>query len=110
MLRATCGPMVVLAGWAFAPRMASAAAAADDSIDRVSLRPDFPVPVYSGGVHDTIPQAAAETLPTLLICAVDDRDDVSSGLADLYLAMKKAGAPSSGCRTAASSINDRLGG
>lgn len=68
-------------------------AAADDPIDRVSSRPDFQVPVYPGGVRDSIPQVTAETLPTLLICAVDDRDDISIGLAELYLAMKKAGAP-----------------
>jgi acetyl esterase/lipase len=68
-------------------------AGADDPIDRASSRPNFQVPVYPGGVRDTISQVTAETLPTLLICAVDDRDDISNGLADLYLAMKKAGVP-----------------
>lgn len=68
-------------------------AGADDPIDRLSSRPDFQVPIYPGGVADTIPQVTGETLPTLLICAVDDRDDISNGLADLYLAMKKAGVP-----------------
>ena len=68
-------------------------AAADDPIDRASSRPDFQVPIYPGGVTDSMAQVTAETLPTLLICAVDDRDDISNGLPNLYLAMKKAGVP-----------------
>jgi endo-1,4-beta-xylanase len=68
-------------------------AAADDPIDRASSRPDFQVPIYPGGVTDAIPQVTAETMPTLLICAVDDRDDISAGLPNLYLALKKAGVP-----------------
>ncbi len=67
--------------------------AADDPIDRVSSRPDFLVPVYPGGVTDAIPQVTGDTQPTLLICAVDDRDDISAGLPNLYLALKKAGVP-----------------
>jgi acetyl esterase/lipase len=68
-------------------------AAADDPIDRASSRPDFQVPVYPGGVTDSIAQVTSDTMPTLLICAVDDRDDISAGLPDLYLALKKAGVP-----------------
>jgi acetyl esterase/lipase len=68
-------------------------AAADDPIERASSRPDFQVPIYPGGVTDSTAQVTAETLPTLLICAVDDRDDISIGVTNLYLAMKKAGAP-----------------
>ena len=68
-------------------------AAADDPIDRASSRPDFQVPIYPGGVTDATAQVTAETLPTLLICAVDDRDDISAGLPNLYLALKKAGVP-----------------
>jgi endo-1,4-beta-xylanase len=67
--------------------------AADDPIDRASSRPDFLVPVYPGGVTDAVPQVTGETQPTLLICAVDDRDDISAGLANLYLALKKSGVP-----------------
>lgn len=66
---------------------------ADDPIERVGSRPDFQVPIYPGGVTDSTAQVTAETLPTLLICAVDDRDDISNGLPNLYLAMKKAGVP-----------------
>jgi endo-1,4-beta-xylanase len=68
-------------------------AEADDPIDRASSRPDFQVPIYPGGVTDSTAQVTAETLPTLLICAVDDRDDISAGLPNLYLALKKAGVP-----------------
>jgi endo-1,4-beta-xylanase len=68
-------------------------AAADDPIDRASSRPDFQAPIYPGGVTDATAQVTAETLPTLLICAVDDRDDISAGLPNLYLALKKAGVP-----------------
>src|SRR3990172_5810971 len=68
-------------------------AAADDPIDRASSRPDFQVPIYPGGVTDSIPQVTPETLPTLLICAIDDRDEISIGLTKLYLAMKAAGVP-----------------
>jgi acetyl esterase/lipase len=68
-------------------------AAAGDPIERASSRPDFQVPIYPGGVKDSIPQVTSETLPTLLICAVDDRDDIAAGLPELYLAMRTAGVP-----------------
>jgi endo-1,4-beta-xylanase len=68
-------------------------AAADDPIDRASSRPDFQVPIYPGGVADATAQVSAETLPTLLICSVDDRDDIAAGLPNLYLALRKAGVP-----------------
>lgn len=67
--------------------------AADDPIERASSRPDFLVPVYPGGVTEATAQVTAETLPTLLICAVDDRDDIAAGAANLYLALRKAGVP-----------------
>jgi acetyl esterase/lipase len=66
---------------------------ASDPVERASSRPDFIVPVYPGGVNDATAQVAADSPPMLLICAVDDRDDIAAGLPDLYLALRKAGVP-----------------
>lgn len=66
---------------------------ATDPIDRLSSRPDFQVPIYPGGIDQAMPQVSADTPPTLLICAVDDRDDIAAGLPNLYLALRKAGVP-----------------
>jgi len=68
-------------------------AAADDPIDRASSRPDFQVPVYPGGVAEATAQVTAGTMPTLLICAVDDRDSIAAEVPNLYLALRKAGVP-----------------
>jgi endo-1,4-beta-xylanase len=67
--------------------------AAADPIDRLSSRPDFQVLLYPGGVDQALSKVSADTPPTQLICAVDDRDDVAAGLPNLYLALKKAGVP-----------------
>jgi acetyl esterase/lipase len=66
---------------------------AADPIDHQSSRVDFQVPIYPGGVEQAIPKVTADTPPTLLICAVDDRDDIAAGLPNLYLALRKAGVP-----------------
>lgn len=66
---------------------------AADPIGRFSSRPDFQVPIYPGGIDQAISTVSAETPPTLLICSVDDRDDVAAGLPNLYLALRKAGVP-----------------
>jgi endo-1,4-beta-xylanase len=68
-------------------------AAANDTIERASSRPDFLVPVYPGGVTDATAQVASDSPPMLLICAVDDRDNIAAELPDLYLALRKAGVP-----------------
>jgi endo-1,4-beta-xylanase len=66
---------------------------AADRIERVSSRPDFQVPIYPGGLDEAISQVSANTPRTLLICSVDDRDDIANGLPNLYLALRKTGVP-----------------
>jgi acetyl esterase/lipase len=68
-------------------------AAAADPIDRLSSRPDFQVPVYPGGLDRAKGDVPKDTPPTLLICAVDDRDNIAAELANVYLALRKAGVP-----------------
>lgn len=62
-----------------------------DEFDAVSFRPDFAVPVYSGG----IPEGADITggcPPFFMVIAHDDQDR-SVAVAELYIALKKAGVP-----------------
>ncbi len=64
--------------------------AAADSIDRQSSKPAFQSLIYPG-----IPQNVKfsnDTPPAFLLCGEDDRPDIAQGLAELYLAMKRAGA------------------
>jgi len=68
-------------------------AAAADPVDRQNSRPDFQVLVYPGGLLEPASRVSSNSPPTLLICAVDDRDDISNGMADLYLALRKAAVP-----------------
>jgi acetyl esterase/lipase len=69
-----------------------------DAADGADTRPDFAVLVYPGGVlqRDTEKLApeirvSAQTPPTLLVCATDDR--LSENSVFLYLALKRAGVP-----------------
>ena len=60
-----------------------------DRFDDVSFRPDFAAPIYSGG----IPEGAVigpDCPPFFMVIAHDDRDR-SLGVAELYVALKKAG-------------------
>lgn len=60
-----------------------------DKYDSVPFRPDFAVPIYSGG----IPEGAAiskDCPPFFMVIAHDDRDR-SVAVAELYIALKKAG-------------------
>ena len=60
-----------------------------DEYDRVPFRPDFAIPIYSGG----IPESAAisdDCPPFFMVIAHDDRDR-SVAVAELYIALKKAG-------------------
>ena len=59
-----------------------------DKYDEVPFRPDFAVPIYSGG----IPEGATisdDCPPFFMVIAHDDRDR-SVAVAELYLALKKA--------------------
>jgi acetyl esterase/lipase len=66
---------------------------ATDPIDQASSRPDFQVPIYPGGLAARDTESLSETPPTLLICAVNDRDDIAVGITDYYLALREAGVP-----------------
>ena len=64
---------------------------ADDPIERQSSRPDFQVLVYPGKSSTF---SAEEGMPPCFIAAgYDDRDDISMGMAELYLKYKQAGVP-----------------
>ena len=67
--------------------------AAADPIDRVSSRSNFQVPIYPGGLDRNPPEVTSDTPPTLLICAADDRDNISNALPPLYLNLKQAKVP-----------------
>ena len=62
-----------------------------DAHDSVSFRPDFAVPIYSGG----IPEGAHITKdcpPFFMVITHDDRDR-SIAVAELYIRLKRAGVP-----------------
>ncbi len=52
-------------------------------------RPDFQALIYPGKSRQVIP--TKDSPPAFLACAFDDRQDISEGLAELYLRFKKAG-------------------
>jgi acetyl esterase/lipase len=66
-------------------------AAPKDAIDREGSKPAFEVLLYPGGLPTTA-TFSKETPPTFLLCGEEDRPDISQGVADLYLALKRAGA------------------
>ena len=74
-----------------ATRDVSGNASASDPIERESARPDFQALIYPGRSGDI--QPTATTSPAFLAAAYDDRQDISEGLADVYLRMKRAGVP-----------------
>lgn len=62
-----------------------------DAIDREGSKPAFEVLLYPGGLPTTA-TFTKETPPTFLLCGEEDRPAISQGVADLYLALKRAGA------------------
>ena len=62
---------------------------ATDLVERESSRPDFQIVVYPA-IPKTL-KFAKDTPPAFLACGNQDRQDISEGLATLYLNMKKAG-------------------
>jgi acetyl esterase/lipase len=62
---------------------------APDPIDRIDAVPAFQVLVYPAIPRDL--KLWAEMPPALLICGENDRVNISQGLPELYVAMKKAG-------------------
>jgi acetyl esterase/lipase len=64
---------------------------ADDPIDRQSSRPVFQALVYPAIPKDL--RLSKETPPAFLLCGENDRPDISLGLPELFLAMKRADIP-----------------
>ncbi len=63
---------------------------AADPIDRLGSKPAFQALIYPALPKDM--QFSKETPPAFLACGENDRKDISQGLPELYLALKKAGA------------------
>jgi endo-1,4-beta-xylanase len=64
---------------------------ATDPIERQSCKPDFQALIYPGRSRDIV--ASTNSPPVFLACAYNDRQDISEGLAEVYLKFKKAGVP-----------------
>ena len=64
-------------------------AAAPDPVDRESSRPAFQALLYPAIPRDM--RLSKETPPAFLACGEKDRQNISEGLPELYLALKKAG-------------------
>jgi acetyl esterase/lipase len=62
---------------------------ASDMVERQSSRPDFQIAIYPAIPKDLT--FAKNNPPALLMCGNQDRQNISEGLATLYLNMKKAG-------------------
>jgi len=74
-----------------ATRFDSGNAGAADPVDRQSCAPSF-----HGLIYPAIPKEmkiTKETSPAFLACGYNDRQNISEGLAELYLVYKRAGAP-----------------
>jgi len=74
-----------------ATRFDAGNAASADPIEREGSRPDFQVLMYPGLPKDA--RISKEMPPTFLCAATDDRPNISEGLAEYYLAVKRAGVP-----------------
>jgi acetyl esterase/lipase len=61
-----------------------------DEIDRLSAKPNFQALIYPAIPRDM--KLSKDTPPAFLACGEDDRQNISQGLPELYLAMKRAGA------------------
>jgi endo-1,4-beta-xylanase len=64
---------------------------ATDPIDRQSSKPDFQGLLYPGIPRNMPPPFSKNTPPAFLACGADDRPDISEGVPEPYLAMKRAG-------------------
>lgn len=62
-----------------------------DAVERASCKPDFQALIYPGRSRDI--QPTKEQPPVFLACGYGDRQDISEGLAELYLRYKRAGVP-----------------
>jgi endo-1,4-beta-xylanase len=62
---------------------------AADRVDRMSSKPSFQALIYPAIPRDM--KLSKETPPAFLACGENDRTNISQGLPELYLALKKAG-------------------
>jgi len=62
-----------------------------DAIDRISSRPDFQALIYPGTSSKIT--VNSNSPPAFLVCASDDRPDISQGLPEVYLKFKAAHVP-----------------
>jgi endo-1,4-beta-xylanase len=72
-------------------RPADGTADAEDAVERQNARPAFQALIYPGRSQDIVPMP--DSPPVFLACGYKDRPDISEGLANVYLAFKKAGVP-----------------
>jgi endo-1,4-beta-xylanase len=61
------------------------------AVERESCRPDFQALIYPGRSQRFT--ASKEAPPVFIVCGYEDRDDISRGMAELYLKYKDAGVP-----------------
>ena len=73
-----------------ATRFDSGSPGAPDPVDRLSSKPAFQALIYPAIPGDM--NLSKETPPAFLACGENDRQNISQGLPELYLAMKRAGA------------------
>jgi acetyl esterase/lipase len=78
------GQLAALAG----TRYGAGSADAKDPVDRESSKPAFQALIYPGIPQDM--KLSQDTPPAFLVCGADDRPDISEGLPELYLALKRA--------------------
>ncbi|MGH8248935.1 MAG: alpha/beta hydrolase, partial [Gammaproteobacteria bacterium] len=81
------GELAALASMRFDTGIEGAA----DAVDRQGSKPAFQALIYPGSSRNIVP--AKDSPPLFLLCGYGDRPDISEGLANVYLAFKKAGVP-----------------
>ena len=74
-----------------AMRGADGNSSAADEVERQSSRPDFQALIYPGRSQRFTVEK--ESPPVFIVCGYGDRDDISKGMATLYLKYKEAGVP-----------------
>jgi len=79
------GELAALAATRFDPVEGAA-----DPIDQLSAKPSFQALIYPAIPRDM--KLSKDTPPAFLACGENDRPNISQGLPELYLALKKAGA------------------
>jgi endo-1,4-beta-xylanase len=73
-----------------ATRYADAVGEAADAVDRENAKPAFQALIYPAIPRDMV--LSRDTPPAFLVCGENDRQNISQGLPELYLALKRAGA------------------